>query len=174
MCFSVERAYSAWNMYRKVHEEKRSPFFPEWSSFNTPQKEGIRRLFDRSEYPNFEDAILEEINNSQGEDALPEPSFVRRGLYAKQLKRYFKYFHREQIMIIENRQLRKEANRTLDDISAFIGLRPHHWPQGEKKRRAVAGVYKAPISQKAKDFLIEFYRPHNEKLYQLIGRDFGW
>ena len=90
----VERAYSAWNMYRKVHEEKRFPFLPEWSSFNAPQQKGFQRLFDRSEYPNFEDAIHEEINNSQGEDALPEPSFVRRGLYAKQLGRYFKYFHR--------------------------------------------------------------------------------
>lgn len=170
----VERAYSAWNMYRKVHELKRSPILPEWSSYNAPQREGFQRLFDRREYPNFEDAVHEEIDNSQGEDALPEPSFVRRGLYAKQLERYFKYFHREQIMIIDNRQLRKETNRTLEDISAFIGLRPHDWKQGERKRRVVAGEYKAPISQEAKDYLIEFYRPHNEKLYQLIGRDFGW
>ena len=171
----VERAFSAWNMFRKVHEKRRSPFLSEWSSINAPQKEGFRRLFNRKKYPSFEDAINEEINNILGEDTLPEPSFVRRGLYASQLERYYRYFHREQIMIIDSRQLRKETNRTLERISTFIELRPYDWKQGESKRRlGFEGDYKAPISRKAHDYLVEFYRPYNERLYELIGSNFGW
>lgn len=170
----VERAYSAWNMFRKFHYDQRSPLLPGWFSMNASDREGMRRLLTRKEYPSFEEAVRYEIDNSLSEEAFLEPSFVRRGLYAKQIERYFKYFHREQIMIIDSRRLRKETNRTLEDIVAFVGLRPHDWSRNENERRRVAGEYKTPISQEAQAYLTEFYRPHNERLYELLSHNFGW
>ena len=170
----VERAYSAWNLFRRIHERQRSSYLSGLSSENFPDREGMRRLITRKEYPSFEEAVREEIDNRLSEEAFPEPSFVRRGLYAKQIERYFKYFHREQIKIIDSRRLRNETNRTLEDIAAFVGLRPHDWSRNETKRRRVAGVYKAPISQKMQVYLAKFYRLHNERLYELLSHDFGW
>jgi len=170
----VERAYSAWNMYRRFHEKNLSSILPGWSSMNVLEKEGFRQLFSQREYPRFEEAICEEIEIYLSEEAFPEPSFVRRGLYAKQLERYFKYFRREQIMIIDSQNLRKETDRTLGEIARFIGLRPYNWKQGEKERRVVSGVYNDKISQQARDYLVKFYKPHNERLYKLLGHDFGW
>ena len=170
----VERAYSAWNMFRRYFEDRRSPILPGWSIMNAPNQEGFRRLFNRREYPSFEEAIHEEIDNNLTEQALPEPSFVRRGFYAKQIERYFKYFHRGQIMIIDSQRLRNDTNGTLEDIAAFVNLRPHDWSQGEKNRCVVAGVYTAPIDQDVKAYLSKFYRPYNERLYKLLSYDFGW
>lgn len=165
----VERAYSAWNLFSRIYNEPQRRL-----RIISKGTEGIRLLLQRKEYPSFEEAVREEIDNSLSEEAFPEPSFVRRGLYAKQIERYFKYFHREQIKIIDSRRLRNETNRTLEDIAAFVGLRPHDWSRNETKRLRVAGVYKAPISQKMQVYLAKFYRPHNERLYELLSHDFGW
>ncbi len=169
----VERAYSAWNMFRYVHKSMSFPIHPRWSRKN-PAHEGVRRLLNRAEYPSFEEAVREEINNSLSEDSPPEPSFVRRGLYAEQIEQYFKYFDREQIMIVDSRQLRQETNQMLADIATFVGLRPHDWSREALDRPQYVGVYKAPISQEARYYLARFYRPHNERLYELLSHDFGW
>ena len=165
----VERAYSSWNMFSRIYNEPQKRL-----SIISQATEGIRLLLQRKQYPSFEEAVREEIDNSLTDEAPLEPSFVRRGLYAKQIERYFKYFHREQIMIVDSRQLRNETNRTLEDIATFVGLRPHDWSRNETKRLRVAGVYKAPISQKMQVYLAKFYRLHNERLYELLSHDFGW
>lgn len=169
----VERAYSAWNMFRKIHKRGRFPYFYGWFQLDPAVREGMRRLLERAEYPSFEEAVREEINNDLSEGSLPEPSFVRRGLYAEQIEQYFNYFDRDQIMIIDSRRLRRETTRTLADIAAFVGLRPHDW-KGDVTERPHTGVYKAPISQEACDYLAAFYRPHNERLYKLLDYDYGW
>lgn len=68
------------------------------------------------------EAGREEMNNDLSEGSLPEPSFVRRGLYAEQIERYFNYFDRDQIMIVDSRRLRWETPRTMAEIAAFVGL----------------------------------------------------
>jgi hypothetical protein len=170
----VERAYSAWNFFRRIHKTERFPYFHGWFQVDADGREGMRRLLEPAEYPSFEEAVREEINNSMSEGSLPEPSFVRRGLYAEQIERYFNYFDRDQIMIIDSRRLRRETTPTLADIATFVGLRPHDWDRDLADMPQMNSVYEAPLSQEGRDCLATFYRPHNERLYELLGHDFGW
>ncbi len=170
----VERAYSAWNMFRRIHETGCFPYFHGWFQVDADDREGMRRLLERAKYPSFEEAIREEINNDVSEGTFPEPSFVRRGLYAEQIERYFNYFDRDQIMIIDSRRLRWETIPTVADIASFAGLRPHDWNRDLADMPQITGVYEAPISQEGRDCLATFYRPHNERLYELLECDLGW
>ncbi|MFC1793546.1 hypothetical protein ACFL3Q_08180 [Planctomycetota bacterium] len=39
-----------------------------------------------------------------------------------QIERYFNYFDRDQIMIVDRRRLRWETARTMAETAAFVGL----------------------------------------------------
>ena len=60
----------------------------------------------------------------------------------------------------------------LKDIAAFVDLRPHSC--SETEIRHGAGVYEAPINQEVRTYLVKFYKPHIERLYELLNRNFGW
>jgi hypothetical protein len=96
--------------------------------------------------------------------------YLRRGHYAEALSRWFEIFPREQFCILAFDDLVSRAARTLVTVQGFLGLEPHAYdalaPQNP-------GSY-PPLQEKTRVALSEYFRPHNERLYRLLGRDFGW
>ncbi len=165
----IARAYSSWNMYRNFYNDPPCRFL-----LIKESTDGLQLLLQREQYPSFEDAVRDEIENSLSDDALLEPSFVRRGLYAKQIERYLEYFKREQIMILDSRELLNSTIVTLDRVGDHLGLRRCSWSLERAKGDPPKGIYEEKISRKAHSYLSDFYRPHNERLFRLLGRDFDW
>lgn len=54
----------------------------------------------------------------------PPGHFVETGRYGKQLAPYFQVFPREQIKVITTEELRSDAERTMRDLFAWLGLDP--------------------------------------------------
>ena len=52
-------------------------------------------------------------------------SYVSRGLYARQLERWYQQFPREQLLIIASEQLFASPVETLHRVQAWLGLQPH-------------------------------------------------
>ncbi len=86
----VERAFAHWNMQR----------------------------FKGREPLDFFDAVKEEKSRLAGAPPLEARRFayVDRGRYAQQLERFFRFFSREQMMIIKFEKFRREQRQTLDSI----------------------------------------------------------
>jgi hypothetical protein len=152
----VERAFSAWNMYRTFGDGDYRPLI----------------YAPRRETREFEEAARDELRDLQSFRATLEPGYVRRGLYYEQLQRYFTFFDRKQILILDNNALRHDTSRTLERVFKFLEL-PNHalrsdWPLIHVGQRPT------PIPDTTLRLLREFYRPHNEALYQLLNHDFGW
>jgi hypothetical protein len=166
----VERAYSAWNMLRRRH--KSSAYVQKWFKYDEKLSELARRLLMQEKYPSFEEAVSEEINGLSESTCL-WPGFVRRGMYADQIERYLRYFDRKQIMIIKSQRLRNETNHVLDEVALFWGLESFDWSFNESERHHNVGEYGSPINPETKKSLAGFYQPHNERLTQLLGIDFG-
>jgi hypothetical protein len=130
----------------------------------------------------FDRAVEMEAERLAGEEEriLAEPtytsyahqhhSYFARGLYADQLERWFSVFPREQILIIESRRFFKDPTGEMDRVLDFL-----HLPRGERREFEAhnARAY-APIEDGLRAELYERYAPHNERLYDLLGDDFGW
>lgn len=151
----VLRAYSAWNM-RATRTVAKRPNSAE------------------AEYRDFDVAVMHEIEGMENGTLPLHPAYVRRGLYAEQLERYFDYFAGDQVLVINSLRMFQDPASVLADVLQFLALPPHEWSSDSLGTIRVEGNYEGKMSAEIQSMLKEFYRPHNERLYALLGEDFGW
>jgi hypothetical protein len=139
-----------------------------------------------NEHLPFEDAIEQEEKRIQvGMQNLEKGmsfnhlhfSYISRGKYAEQLERWFKYFPREQCLIIKSEDMYSNPTdifkQTLNFlhipiIDTYIQMNSFKQYNGQNFT-----VYKK-MTTKMRGRLVEIFKPHNEHLYNLLGGDFGW
>jgi hypothetical protein len=97
-------------------------------------------------------------------------TYVARGLYAEQLERWLAVFPREQLHVLAMEDLATDPQRVLDRVHEFLGIAPRR--AEDLEARYTAKYDPLPAEERAQ--LTEYFRPHNERLYELLGRDFGW
>lgn len=92
-----------------------------------------------------------------------------RGRYAEQLERWFRHFPREQVLIIKYEDLVGNTKREYDRVLEYLGL-----PAFEPRFVRHAHLTKGKMHWATRRWLADYFKPHNEKLYELLGRDMGW
>lgn len=141
--------------------------------------------------PAFESLAFK--NQSTGEiDAQWSPLWI--GLYALHLQRWLDCFPLSQIHLVSGERLISDPAGELGKVQDFLGLQrivtdKHFYfnktkgfpclkkPEGSSKPHCLGktkGRPHAPIDPEVLQQLRDFYRPHNERFYQLTGQDFGW
>ncbi|GHO91877.1 hypothetical protein KSF_019250 [Reticulibacter mediterranei] len=142
----------------------------------------------RNEHLSFEDALEQEEERMQGViqtlaygKSFPHLhfSYISRGQYAEQLERWFVCFPREQILIIKSEDMYNNPaaifTQTLDFLhisSSTIevgNFKPEFKPYNGQK----SSLHKKMLPA-TRQLLAERFQPDNERLYTLLGRDFGW
>ncbi len=92
--------------------------------------------------------------------------YLQRGFYAKQLKKWLKYYPKEQFLILISEDFFKNTQECMNKIYTFLEL-PHH------KHRSFPVLYKGTSDLKLKTetrkLLEEFYRPYNDELQELFN-----
>ncbi len=69
----------------------------------------------------FEEALEAEPERAtQGRSIRGNSSYVERGLYARQIKRYFKYFDRSQFLILLTEEFKQDPKQTLSQVTDFL------------------------------------------------------
>jgi hypothetical protein len=169
----VERAFSAWNMFRTLRHEQ-----PDYLRRLLPEcdpmlQDSLGRMLSRESFPAFGEAVVEEVDGIRSGSAALEPGYVRRGVYHEQLRRFLKCFAREQLLILESARLKKDLIKVLGEVVQFLNLPAYQGPPADLPLFH-SGRYEHHIAQETRAFLREFYRPHNDELYDLLGRDLGW
>ncbi len=97
-------------------------------------------------------------------------SFLARGIYIRQLERWLHYFPIEQFLILKSEDFFTEPGKTLTEVFTFLGLPP--FPISKFVRKNSYNYEPMLPGTRAK--LIEFFRPHNLRLYEFPGMDFNW
>jgi len=97
-------------------------------------------------------------------------SYVSRSLYANQLEVWFKYFDKNQLLIIKSEDLFENPEETYNLVLKFLNLTPYKLKQYKK---IYAGQY-SKIDQKIRRKLQSFFVPYNKKLYKMIDKNFNW
>lgn len=99
-------------------------------------------------------------------------SYKRRGIYFDQIKPYYDAFGAGQIMVVHSEDLFNGSARTIADVYAFLGVDPAFVPANLAARNA--GRYSVDISADLQQHLVDYFAPHNARLYDFLQRDLGW
>lgn len=99
-------------------------------------------------------------------------AYLNHGIYVEKLKRWMNVFPREQFLIIKSEDFSSNIPKYYNEVLNFLNLSPlnlNHYKLYKKRH------YEQPeIDPELRKKLVEFFKPHNEQLYKLLGVDFGW
>ena len=98
-------------------------------------------------------------------------SYLRRGIYVEQLKAWMRYFPEEQFLILRSEDLYEDAPAVVGRTLEFLGLPT---PAVESYPKHNAGGYEEEMDPAMRRRLVEDFKPHNQRLYEYLGTDFGW
>jgi len=146
----------------------RNPVDRAYSQYHMKVEQGLETL-------PFEEAIAREperlaVSDNPLDLAWRHHSYLARGVYVNQIRRWFDCFPRDRFLIIKSEEFYLDPQRILHQTQEFLGVRPQD-PRKFKiyHRRKYAKM--DPIFRRR---LFEYFAPYNRQLYDLLGRDFGW
>lgn len=140
------------------------------------------RALNREPYASFAEAIAHEQERIAGEEErmLADPayysyahqnySYVARGRYIEQIERLFELFSRDRVRIVSSERLSQEPATVYAEMLAFLGLPPFEL---QRFRRHNARSYE-PMDPGVRARLQDYFAPENDRLFKLLGTDFGW
>ncbi|MDH3921614.1 MAG: sulfotransferase domain-containing protein [Desulfobulbaceae bacterium] len=99
-------------------------------------------------------------------------SYKSRGLYRQQLERFLEYFPRQQMLVLDSKELFVEPYKALEQVFEFIGVDAGF--RVKKIRPRNVGKNRTEVTPAVYEYLNEYFLPHNQELYDLLGKDFGW
>jgi hypothetical protein len=149
----VERAYSAWNMYRQM------------LGSNDPWEKSL------GDSRSFDEALNEYLEGDRMIDWYRDPKdYFGRGLYAKQLARYLNHFRLgEDLHVFFFEELFSEGFER--SFFKQIGLDDQHEVAFEKVH---VRQKEKPMSPETRDRLEELYKKPNIELGEMLGRSTPW
>lgn len=141
----VERAYSHWSM---------------------------ERARGRESLP-FAEAIRNEVTRCR--KAFPHQhrrySYVDRGFYSKQLLRASCYFPRDQLLVLRQDELQRNAQVVMDAVFRFIGVEPI----SIRHKQVHSRPYSDTMAPEDREYLMDIYADEIGRLERMLGWDCsGW
>lgn len=117
----------------------------------------------------FDKIIEDTFNEENTETARMGQYILNRTTYVDILKGWFKYFPKEQFLILKSENMFKNPQQTLNKVFKFLNLKsfkinPLH------KAKSKSKIMNIKIEEK----LYNYFEPYNKKLYELIGQGFNW
>jgi hypothetical protein len=150
----IDRAYSHYN-----HEVRKG--FEKLPFLEAIEKEPERLLVDAEKMQ--EDENYYSFNHRHY-------SYLSRGIYVDQLKNWMRFFSREQILILKSEDFYSDPGTVMSRLQAFLKLPGLH--MGNYGRYNYHPY--AELGAAMRTHLINYFRLHNQELYEYLGMDFGW
>lgn len=170
----VERAYSAWNMYREKYLINRNWFFDNWISFCGDDGFTVLRRQDDHIFNFLQYAMDEnELGKSNKPFVTLEAPILSHGHYCDQIQTYISLFNENQILILESSEMKRDTVKCLQEIEIFLGVSGFDW-RNINLAPAFEGKYSEQIDVTAKRFLNDYYAEGNERLFALLGKRYAW
>ena len=132
----------------------------------------------------FADAVREELKTLPAETKRLEEdpkadseqhrhySYVHRGFYAEQIRRYLDLFPREALHAVRSEDLFREPRKTMDAVCAFLGIYP--MPDTIEFTAHNRQAYAEEVDPETRTLLRKLYAPRNADLEQLLQSPFNW
>lgn len=130
----------------------------------------------------FEEAIQKEAERLRDETELmlvdkhnssavhQHNSYLSRGVYVDLLKAWLSLFPGQQLLVLRSEDFFADTGGTLERVFSFLKLPP--W-KIQDLRPYNKGTYQG-MAPATRNQLLEYFAPHNERLRDLLGENFGW
>jgi len=153
----------------------RNPVERAYSHYHLERRYGLEDL-------SFEEAIEREPERLAGEEEKMladksyrsfehrHHSYLSRGIYMDQLQRWRNFFSEEQFLALSSEDFYANPPAVIAQASDFLGLLAMEL--GEYKKHNEGRYPK--VDATTRERLVDYFRPHNERLYEYLGRDLGW
>jgi len=97
--------------------------------------------------------------------------YISGGIYSARIERFFEFFPKDQILILRSEDLYENPELIYKQTLEFLNL-PEFEIKGFTKYNYHTDQKKMDNTIRQK--LIDYYKPHNQRLYKLLNRDFNW
>jgi len=140
-------------------------------------------LKKRFEDLTFEEAIQKEVQRIEGEEdtlrndpfyqswAFQRFTYLRRGLYIKDILNWNHYFSRTQIEIIQSELLFQKPSEALEKLEDWLCLSHHKYRDLKHHNQS---DYSTVLKDSVRNHLAKFFAPYNEKLFKFLGYRLDW
>jgi hypothetical protein len=159
----VERTYSDYQMVARKDREHNT--FEEAIGLREPAEAGKAQPAGK------------EDENAEGEEDAnlnDDSEYLSRSVYADQLLRWSKFFPREQMLVLKSEDFFENPKETLKLVLEFLGLPEWEPEPSQLENKRNAGRYEDDMDPATRRRLEEYFEPHNRRLYDFLGTDFGW
>jgi hypothetical protein len=155
----VDRAYSHYHLsVRRGHETR---------SFEKAVEVERARLDDGGEEPPG-------LARSADVGRRRSSALLAKGIYVDQLLHWRRFFGEEQMLVLQSEEFYKHTAETLKLTQDFLGL-PYREIKLSPRHTSRKATYEyEPMDPALRQRLKDFFEPHNRRLYDYLGRDFGW
>jgi hypothetical protein len=111
----------------------------------------------------------------EGRAGLDRYGYFSRSIYVDKLLRWSEFFPREQLLVLKSEDFFEHPHQTLKSVLEFLGL-PEWEPEASEiiPRKRNKGRYEEEMDPATRRRLEEYFEPHNRRLYDYLGVDFGW
>jgi len=115
------------------------------------------------------------VSHDTWDTFLPVFGLISKSLYFPQLEYWLKFFPREQFLVVQTERMEKRPVEILETVGSFLDI-GHYWHPDNFTRvnKITHNEYEVPLAPSTRSKLAKFFRPHNEKLFSLIGHRFDW
>ena len=148
----VDRAYSQYHLSVRQTAERRS--------FEDVVEENMNRL-NKESHEHYE---------IKPKFSVEEDNHLKKGLYALQLRYWLKIFPRENILIVSTEEFESNQQIIYNKIFEFLNISKFEVKNTKKMQK---GNY-PPIKSETRNLLLDYFRPHNHELFELINMEFDW
>tara|TARA_Y100000590_G_scaffold467418_1_gene646276 strand:+ start:12812 stop:13723 length:912 start_codon:yes stop_codon:yes gene_type:complete len=133
------------------------------STFQETINAEFRRMDIKREFPEFN------TGNHDFENSVAH-NIIRHGIYANYLKTWFEIFDKNQILILNSEDLKNSTKETLKQIFNFLNISDYEISDISPVN---VGKY-PPIDNITRQKLINFFKPHNQRLNELLTMNLNW
>lgn len=125
------------------------------------------RAKNRDVLPSFEETVESSLE-------APNRGVLSQSIYVDHLLRWSRFFDKEQMLVLKSEDFFASPQETVARTLDFLGL-PGREPEAAELREKVnKGRYDEGMDPAIRRRLEDFFEPHNQRLYDHLGVDFGW
>jgi hypothetical protein len=104
----------------------------------------------------------------------PNQGFLSHSIYVDHLLRWSEFFPREQMLVLKSEDFFDRPREILKPILDFLDLPDWEPSASELRDKVNKGGYAQRMDPAIRRRLEEYFEPHNQRLYEYLGVDFGW
>ena len=96
--------------------------------------------------------------------------YLSEGIYVDGLKAWMRFFRREQMLVLKGEDFYRHPSTIFKQVTDFLSL-PGWEPKAYQKRN---DAFYPKMETTTRERLIDYFKPHNQRLYEFLGADLGW